>query len=396
MTDTITAPRWQPDHEIGNHLDYLPEREIRRERGEGKSAVTRVYYSRIPEGAMVGEEPVAHPEPASWERTESTAVYPMTLADGTQVYTVLRDDVPRTEWKQQGGMRGGPDPYDQYRRTCDSGPGSGWTYRTVSDALAGAKDEAETQARRERRDQLEETAGAAAEFVPDERGRKTLTRAGYEAACTAIGLVPCPDDVIPSKNYSLTHGNFDLHSYTVEHGVWMELTLARMRGQELERTQADRDALQAAIAVVGPTGPLGREEYEAGCRAAGVPALPDRAVDEADYSATAMAASGVVDLGHALAVERMLGSCPDTVRHLAGRRAVALDNELRQQRQAERAALPASHEFATATQVDEIERLLGRRDEGGGFFLGPTDRAGIENLSKEAAGRYITSLRGNY
>ena len=33
---------------------------------------------------------------------------------------------------------------------------------------------------------------------------------------------------------------------------------------------------------------------------------------------------------------------------------------------------------------------------GGGFFSGPTDRAGIEELSKREASMYITSLKGDY
>lgn len=56
-------------------------------------------------------------------------------------------------------------------------------------------------------------------------------------------------------------------------------------------------------------------------------------------------------------------------------------------------------ELATPKQVDYILQLLARRDrvgEGGGFFYGPTDRAGIEEMSKADASAYITSLKGDY
>lgn len=55
--------------------------------------------------------------------------------------------------------------------------------------------------------------------------------------------------------------------------------------------------------------------------------------------------------------------------------------------------------LATPRQVDYILNLLAQRErtgEGGGFFYGPTDRAGIELLSKSDASTYITSLKGDY
>lgn len=54
---------------------------------------------------------------------------------------------------------------------------------------------------------------------------------------------------------------------------------------------------------------------------------------------------------------------------------------------------------ATARQVDYILNLLSRRrrsGEGGGFFNGPTDRAGIAKLSQADASAYINSLTGDY
>jgi hypothetical protein len=55
--------------------------------------------------------------------------------------------------------------------------------------------------------------------------------------------------------------------------------------------------------------------------------------------------------------------------------------------------------LATPRQVDFILKLLARRErtgEGGGFFYGPTDSAGIEEMSKADASTYITSLKGDY
>lgn len=54
---------------------------------------------------------------------------------------------------------------------------------------------------------------------------------------------------------------------------------------------------------------------------------------------------------------------------------------------------------ATDRQVDYIMSLLVRRrrdGEGGGFFNGPTDLAGVKKLSQADASAYIDSLRGDY
>lgn len=56
-------------------------------------------------------------------------------------------------------------------------------------------------------------------------------------------------------------------------------------------------------------------------------------------------------------------------------------------------------ELATPRQVEFILQLLAARErsgEGGGFFNGPTDRVGIEELSKGEASLYIDSLKGDY
>lgn len=54
---------------------------------------------------------------------------------------------------------------------------------------------------------------------------------------------------------------------------------------------------------------------------------------------------------------------------------------------------------ATGSQVDLIMTLLAARrrsGEGGGFFVGPTDRVGVARLSRADASAYIDSLRGSY
>lgn len=78
----------------------------------------------------------------------------------------------------------------------------------------------------------------------------------------------------------------------------------------------------------------------------------------------------------------------------------AAESAVREAREAQLAeARQQKGPLATPRQVDYILQLLGRRErsgEGGGFFYGPTDRAGIETLSKAEASTYITSLKGDY
>ncbi|MFI8201112.1 hypothetical protein ACIF6K_32070 [Streptomyces sp. NPDC085942] len=55
--------------------------------------------------------------------------------------------------------------------------------------------------------------------------------------------------------------------------------------------------------------------------------------------------------------------------------------------------------LATDRQVEYILSLLAARrrsGEGGGFMFGPTDRAGIAQLTREDASSYIDSLKGTY
>ncbi|MER5882731.1 hypothetical protein ABT160_02765 [Streptomyces sp. NPDC001941] len=55
--------------------------------------------------------------------------------------------------------------------------------------------------------------------------------------------------------------------------------------------------------------------------------------------------------------------------------------------------------MVTPKQVDFILSLLDQRrrsGDGGGFMSGPTDRAGIEGLTRREASTYITSLKEDY
>lgn len=75
----------------------------------------------------------------------------------------------------------------------------------------------------------------------------------------------------------------------------------------------------------------------------------------------------------------------------------AAEAEAARQEKAERERMIGP--LATPRQVKLIRTLLAKREysgEGGGFFLGPTDEAGIEMLSRRDASRYITSLTGKY
>ncbi|MYU22864.1 hypothetical protein [Streptomyces sp. SID8352] len=61
---------------------------------------------------------------------------------------------------------------------------------------------------------------------------------------------------------------------------------------------------------------------------------------------------------------------------------------------------PPGTPMATPAQVEYILDLLAQRHrsgDGGGFIMnGPTDRAGIESLTRAKASLYITSLKGDY
>lgn len=63
----------------------------------------------------------------------------------------------------------------------------------------------------------------------------------------------------------------------------------------------------------------------------------------------------------------------------------------------ESAPAPAAAALATGKQVDFIMSLIakGRATEGG-FFVGPTTRDEVAKMTRTAASRYISSLKGDY
>lgn len=101
------------------------------------------------------------------------------------------------------------------------------------------------------------------------------------------------------------------------------------------------------------------------------------------------------------AAEKHAAGSADRIREKADREAIAAaEATVREAREAQLAeARRQKGPLATPRQVEFILQLLDRRErtgEGGGFFYGPTDRAGIEEMSKADASTYITSLKGDY
>lgn len=100
-------------------------------------------------------------------------------------------------------------------------------------------------------------------------------------------------------------------------------------------------------------------------------------------------------------VNRHAGEAADRIRAKAEKNVVAAaEQTVRDARQEQlKAVSRRKGPLATPQRVDRILSLLTRRaysGEGGGFFIGPTDRAGIEELSQADAWSYIASLKGDY
>lgn len=103
-----------------------------------------------------------------------------------------------------------------------------------------------------------------------------------------------------------------------------------------------------------------------------------------------------VDILIQLAVQHAAGA-EERIQAKAATDAAEAVKEARKRRLAELRATRG--ELATPRQVDYILQLLAYRErtgEGGGFMYGPTDRAGVEEMSKADASMYITSLKGDY
>jgi hypothetical protein len=101
------------------------------------------------------------------------------------------------------------------------------------------------------------------------------------------------------------------------------------------------------------------------------------------------------------AVTHHAGGAADRIAKKAEADAIeAAEAAVREARAAQLARLAREKgSLATPRQVDYILILLQEREysgEGGGFFSGPKDRAGLEQLSKREASLYIQSLKGDY
>jgi hypothetical protein len=333
-------------------------------------------------------------------------IHAATLADGRAVFVAL---LAHTEspWMQSGSRVGGGRPSEyKYVATREffHGGGSGEAYASVQDLKSALGDQAVLNDCYERARQLTAAALSAAKAVQDAAGepasRDGLSRAGYEAACQAISLDPCPEEEVDFFGGKGSGGVYNHGSYSVEHIVWMGLVYKRKSGQDWERTQRETAAMAAVKEAVGESGPLSRADYEAACTAAGMAPLSDEQVCFV-VDASFAQYQPVVDILAVVQGEGLLGDAlPKVAQHLSDRRYDGLGVELAEKRKADRAERAAAGtEFATERQVDYIMELLAQRErtgEGGGFFQGPTDRAGVANLSKADASLYITSLKDEY
>lgn len=275
-----------------------------------------------------------------------------------------------------------------------------FVFATVEDAKISSGDKQAVAAAWDHCNELTAAGQAAAQAIDGDENPHQWSRAAYEAACAAAGLEPADDTDIPGRCVS---GSFSVPHYHAMHTAWYQLLYARNRGIETELKTGEERALAAAEEASG-TGPYGRTAYEAACEAAGFTALPDDMVERVAETYYFSSFQAMRDVGLEIAVKEALGALPKTAATLASRRSSALeierDTALSEQRAQQRVELEAAGTtFATPRQVDYIMDLLMKRREegiGGGFFLGPTDREGVANLSTEDASTYIDSLTGNY
>ncbi|MEV0649959.1 hypothetical protein AB0I28_32350 [Phytomonospora sp. NPDC050363] len=278
----------------------------------------------------------------------------------------------------------------RWYRAAEEGPAAAqYFYASVEDAKLAAGDERALAAAHERLTAMLATAKAAGCAV-DGPDAIAWSRRAYEAACDAVGLVPETDDEVGCAFRGT------IPRYTVEHAVWLELTLARSWGRDAERTAEYQAALAAADAAA-PGLSHTRADYETACAAAGVAAVPDAECGlhpaivmrggldtlsgSADYGL-----SGLDRMDWELRARRDIGALEEAMSKLA------------EQRRRERERLAAEgREFATEAQVDRIMGLLLDRDLPGNDdgFRWPEDQAGIANLSREQASNYISNLGGD-
>lgn len=254
--------RWGA-HRIGLPVHDLPRREVRRTISEDGSIT--VLESHL---AGLDLEPV--------DRVEDHVIH-RTRIDGATVYVVTTDDDPEA-LQQCATQYGGGPTVRRYRPRREYRGRGGEVYATIGDARAACGDEQEIRARYDQVHRLVAQGLAAAQAaggvvtgtLPVTRVQaQGLTRAGYEAACAAVGLVPAADDDTDLD------GVYDPAHYTVEHMVWARLAHLRHDGIRMEAAQGDQAALAAAEQAVPGRASYTRGEYERACAAAGLPPARD-------------------------------------------------------------------------------------------------------------------------
>jgi hypothetical protein len=321
-----------------------------------------VHHAVDAQGATGYVVKVAHAEgqllPIQWQQGEHTMVH----------------YCPRDEW----------------------GTGHCGFFATVADALVYAGDSTALAAEHDRIAEMTALADVAAAAV-DGDANQAWSRDAYVAACAAAGVDPA-DDVLVTRLAKPGGGVYGVPEYHREHVVWAQLAYRRAAGIESDTARAEIDALaRADQAAAADT--YSRDQYAAACAAAGVTTLPDQTVLGIAWYEQAEQ-DPVRDVLAEVQVAELLGTTPRTAATLAARRRRGIDTELSARRASERLTLQRQgHDFAAATQVDQIMRLLAQRahrGERGGFFAGPTDPGGVANLSKADASSYITSLTGDY
>jgi hypothetical protein len=266
-------------------------------------------------------------------------------------------------------------------------------YPTLDDAkIAGGDIEANVKENNAFREMEARAVAAAAEI--DGAGIRAWSRAAYEAACAAAGVDPADDRHVQTVA-GHGGGDFSIGPHHRERVVWANLAYRRNDGIAAELVAAEASALARANEAAG-SGTYTRAEYEGAWAAAGidVPPLPDAAISRVMDDRFLSPFTAARDVLSELQSASALGSLPKTAATLSERRERGIAVELDERRAREREAL-AGQVLATDSQVDTIMRLLARH-RGGGFFVGPTDRGGVANLTRDEASNYITSLTENY
>jgi hypothetical protein len=173
-------------------------------------------------------------------------------------------------------------------------------------------------------------------------------------------------------------------------------------------TERAQDLLDAATAAGITADDLAQAAGAVNGDPANLPYISGRAADAAQRhidDVVAARAARAAAIREALRLARLGGHDPDTIAPKLDRMtATAIAKLVRDTAAYLRGRgvdtrPPAAPAPATDAQVNYIMDLLARRaasGEGGGFFHGPTDRAGVRRLTRADASAYIDSLKGTY